>query len=135
MKRSSPLRSIGSALLAMAVMLCSPSLLAQPYPNKPIRIVVPHPPGGAVDGVARILATRLTESLGQSVLVENRAGASGTIGAEFVARSPADGYTLYVNASIHAINPQGDVQSWKFEDLLPSAFTPSFLQLETPSQS
>lgn len=105
MKRSLPFRSIGSALMATAMVVCSSGVLAQPYPNKPIRIVVPHPPGGAVDGVARILATRLTESLGQSVLVENRAGASGTIGAEFVARSPADGYTLYVNASIHAINP------------------------------
>jgi tripartite-type tricarboxylate transporter receptor subunit TctC len=75
------------------------------YPVKPITIVVPHAAGGAVDSVARFFANKLKDELKESVVVENRAGASGMIGAEHVARSPADGYTLYVNASIHSINP------------------------------
>ena len=75
------------------------------YPNKPITLVVPHAPGGSVDGVARIYAEHLKEQLGQSVVVENKPGASGMIGAGYVARQPADGYTLYLNASIHSINP------------------------------
>ncbi len=75
------------------------------YPTKPITIVVPHAAGGAVDSVARFYANKLREELKESVVVENRAGASGMIGAEYVARSPADGYILYINASIHAINP------------------------------
>jgi len=75
------------------------------YPSKPITIVVPHAAGGAVDSVARFYANKLKDELKESVVVENRAGASGMIGAEHVARAPADGYTLYVNASIHSINP------------------------------
>ncbi len=75
------------------------------YPSRPITIVVPHAPGGPVDGVARMFAEKLKDELGQSVLVENRAGASSMIGAGHVARSLPDGYTLYINASLHAINP------------------------------
>jgi len=76
------------------------------YPaRRAVTIVVPHPPGGSVDGVARLFADKLKDELGQSVLVENRAGASGMIGAAHVARAEPDGYTLYLNASIHNINP------------------------------
>ncbi len=89
--------------LATLMFLAGPAL-AQ-YPARTIRIIVPHPPGGSVDAVARALAVKLAENLGQAVVVENRAGASGTIGAEYVARSAPDGYTLYINASIHTINP------------------------------
>jgi len=78
---------------------------AQTYPERPVTIVVPHPPGGSVDGVARLFADKLKDELGQPVVVENRAGASGMIGAAHVTRSTADGYTLYLNASIHNINP------------------------------
>jgi len=75
------------------------------YPNRPVTIVVPHPPGGSVDSLARMFAVKLGEELKQSVIIDNRAGASGMVGAGVVARSTPDGYTLYLNASIHNINP------------------------------
>lgn len=78
---------------------------AQAYPTKPVHMVVPFPPGGAADLIGRVLAQRLSEQLKQPVIVENRAGASGNIGAEAVARSPGDGYTLLMGAlTSHAIN-------------------------------
>ena len=75
------------------------------FPSRPITIVVPHAAGGAVDSVARTLGERIGQELGQNVIVENRAGASGMIGAAQVAKATPDGYTLYFNASIHSINP------------------------------
>jgi tripartite-type tricarboxylate transporter receptor subunit TctC len=75
------------------------------YPAKPVRIVVPYPPGGTVDVVARNVAQQLTAQTGQQFVVDNRAGANGTIGSDFVAKSAPDGYTLLVQASIFVINP------------------------------
>lgn len=75
------------------------------YPDRPITIVVPYAPGGAADAVARVLATRLGARLGTSVIVDNKAGASGTIGASFVAKANADGYTLLYDATPYSINP------------------------------
>src|SRR5688572_32989103 len=72
---------------------------AQAYPAKPVRLVVGWPPGGAADGVARPLAIKLTEALGRTVVVDNRGGATGTIGAAIVAKAPADGYTLLLGTS------------------------------------
>src|SRR5213592_1413282 len=68
--------------------------LAQPYPAKPIRIVIPFPPGNTTDIMSRLIAPKMAERLGQQVIVENRPGASGTLGLDYVARSPADGYTI-----------------------------------------
>ena len=77
-----------------------------PYPNRPVRIVVPFPAGGTTDILARATAQKLTETLGQSFVVENRAGAAGNIGAELVAKSPPDGYTMLMGTvGTHAINP------------------------------
>lgn len=78
--------------------------LAQTYPAKPIRLIAPFPPGGSVDVVGRMLAARLTESLGQQVVVDNRSGASGNIGTEFVMNAPPDGYTLLINTIPLVVN-------------------------------
>ncbi|WP_010465453.1 Bug family tripartite tricarboxylate transporter substrate binding protein [Acidovorax radicis] len=75
------------------------------FPERPITIVVPYAPGGAADAVARVLATRLGAKLGTSVIVDNKAGASGTIGASYVAKANADGYTVLYDATPYSINP------------------------------
>jgi tripartite-type tricarboxylate transporter receptor subunit TctC len=80
--------------------------IADSYPSRPVTIVVPYPPGGSVDGVARIIAQKLSESLGQGFIVENRAGGvGGIVGANYVARANPDGYTLMLTASIHVVTP------------------------------
>jgi tripartite-type tricarboxylate transporter receptor subunit TctC len=81
-------------LLVAACVFYASGALAQAYPNKPVRIIVGFPPGGGTDVVARVIAQKLTEWWGQPVTVENRAGATGTIGADYVAKSAPDGYTL-----------------------------------------
>ena len=84
-----------SALLALALACAGPgSALAQAWPAKPIRLIVPYPPGGSSDVVGRMIADRISGPLGQQVVVENRAGAGAAIGSQAAARSPADGYTL-----------------------------------------
>lgn len=75
------------------------------YPSKPIKVIVPFATGGNTDAVARLIATKLTEQLGQPVVVENKPGANSAIGADFVAKSPPDGYTLLIVTPSHAINP------------------------------
>jgi tripartite-type tricarboxylate transporter receptor subunit TctC len=79
---------------------------AQTYPDKPIRYVVPYPPGGPLDTVARLLGQKVSERLGQPIIVDNKPGAGGNIGADFVAKSAQDGYTILMGAvATHAINP------------------------------
>ena len=93
-------------ILAAAAVAGSVSAGAQTYPTRNVGIVVPYPAGGSVDGVARIMAQKLHERLGQSFIVENRAGgAGGIVGANYVAKAPPDGYALMLTASIHVITP------------------------------
>jgi tripartite-type tricarboxylate transporter receptor subunit TctC len=90
-------------LLALLGLVCV-NAFAQSFPSKPVRIIVPYPPGGGTDVVARTVAPKMQEALGQPVVVENRAGAGGNIGTEYVAKQPADGYTLLVASASTAIN-------------------------------
>jgi tripartite-type tricarboxylate transporter receptor subunit TctC len=93
-------------LCALAAVLLTPlSALAQAWPNKPITIIVPFPPGGGTDAFARPLAAQLSKQLGKQVIVDNKGGAGGTIGASAAAKSAADGYTFLLGAVHHAIAP------------------------------
>ena len=85
-------------LLALGVLSASPAA-AQPYPSKSIRMIAPYPPGGSSDVLARIVAQKLTGTLGRQMVVDNRPGATGNIGHELAARAPADGYTLLLSSS------------------------------------
>lgn len=94
-----------AALVAAAAILPSSLALAQGYPNKPIRVIVPFAPGGPVDVVARLVQPKMQEVLGQPLVIENRTGAGGNIGAQLVAKSAPDGYTVLVHSSAFAVNP------------------------------
>ena len=91
-----------AGLIAVAVLMAAPAW-AQPYPTRPIRLIVPFPPGGGTDTMARAIAPKLSEYLGQQVVPENRGGAGANIGAELAAKSPPDGYTLLLNTITNAI--------------------------------
>src|SRR6266436_7408614 len=92
-------------LIAACVVGIGSQALAQEYPARPIRLIVTYPPGGTVDITARIVQPRLSESLGQTVVIENRGGAGGAVGTEAAARSAPDGYTFLYTLSSHTINP------------------------------
>ncbi len=94
-------RLMAATVFAFAV----PALHAQAYPSGPIKVVVPYPAGSGVDGVARTVVSRMAPGLGQPIIIENRTGAGGNIGAEFVARAPKDGYTLLFDATQLVGNP------------------------------
>jgi tripartite-type tricarboxylate transporter receptor subunit TctC len=91
-------------LLLIVVFLVTGTALAQTYPSRPVRLVVPLSPGGFADVPTRMLLPRLSNALGRQVIVENKPGAGGTIGADAVAKSPPDGYTLLVSATPHVIS-------------------------------
>lgn len=123
-KLNRPLALAGQALAATVLIVAAAAVQAQAaYPAKPVKIVVPYPPGGAVDQVTRRIAQKLTEQTGQSFFVENKAGATGTIGAMQVARSPGDGYTLLANDTTYSILPQVFKKlPWDYaQDLVPVA--------------
>ena len=92
--------------LMQAYALCAAApALSQQYPARPIRFIVPFPPGGTLDITARIMQPKLSESLGQTIVIENRGGAAGVVGTEAAARSAPDGYTFLFTFSAHTINP------------------------------
>ena len=91
----------------VALLICAAgNVCAQPYPNKPVKLVVPFGAGSATDTVARQVGQLLSDALGQQFIVDNKAGANGSIGAEYVAKAAADGYTLIMSTNTpHAANP------------------------------
>jgi len=100
------LTSLTSAALLTLALISPQHLQAQPYPNKPVRLIVPYAPGGATDIISRAAAIELSKTLGQSVVVDNRPGAGGNVGAEMAAKSAPDGYTMLMSASsLHGITP------------------------------
>ncbi|MCS6944130.1 MAG: tripartite tricarboxylate transporter substrate binding protein [Sutterellaceae bacterium] len=90
---------------ALSVLALAAPVAAQPYPNRPVRVIIPFPPGGTLDTVGRLLAQKLSEQTGQNFIVDNRPGGNGIIGADAVAKAAADGYTLLFNASTFVTAP------------------------------
>jgi tripartite-type tricarboxylate transporter receptor subunit TctC len=97
-------RHLGTVVVSLCAALAAASSLAQDFPTRPVRIIVPFSPGGAVDGPTRMVAQELTKRLGQQVVVENRPGAGATIGSEAVAKAAPDGYTLLLASQTNAIS-------------------------------
>ena len=92
-------------MLGLAALLVASASFAQTYPNRPVKMIAPFAPGGPVDAVARVLAPKLSEGLGQQFYVENHPGGSGNIGTALAAKAPPDGYTVLVISSTLVVNP------------------------------
>src|SRR5216110_2426519 len=92
-------------VLLVAALSASSIAVANDWPAKPVRFIVPYPPGGGTDVIARIVQTRLSEALGQPIIIENRGGAGGALGTEAAAKALPDGYTFLFTLSSHTINP------------------------------
>src|SRR5690348_15728299 len=105
MNRARGIRLVAGLLAAAAASLTAAADVGPGYPDKPIRFVIPFPPGSFSDVVGRLTGQKLSESVGQSVVMDTRPGASGNIGAEIVARAAPDGYTLLVNSFNYVANP------------------------------
>ena len=108
MTRTSPNLALAcaSVLAALTLALGATHAVAQAYPSRPVRVIVPNPPGGSADVLSRLLSTRLAQDLGQPIIIENRAGANGIVGTEAVVKSPADGYMLLLGSSSqYSVNP------------------------------
>jgi tripartite-type tricarboxylate transporter receptor subunit TctC len=104
-RRSLPTSLLGACVMGACVVIVPALALAQQFPSKPVKIVVPFAPGGAVDTIARVIGEKMHEQIGQPVIIENHPGASANIGAEIVAKAPADGYTILLGANALATNP------------------------------
>jgi tripartite-type tricarboxylate transporter receptor subunit TctC len=99
-----PLKAVAWAVFAVVV-AAGTVAAAQDYPNRPVRLIIPFPPGGSNDVVGRVFASHLSTQLGKQVVVDNRSGAGGVVGTDIAAKSPPDGYTLLVISLAHAVNP------------------------------
>lgn len=133
-KRSSGERrsAFCTLLLTILSLLCGASLaqVTPDWPNKPIRVIVPYPPGAATDTITRIMMERLAHRLKQNVIVENKGGANSAVGTAFVARAEPDGYTLLSVLAAYAVNPHLHKMAYQPEDLIPiskMADLPNFL--------
>ncbi|MCC6992404.1 MAG: tripartite tricarboxylate transporter substrate binding protein [Acidobacteria bacterium] len=127
-----------ATLVLFAVAALAAPAAAQTYPNKPIRVIASSAPGGSVDVVARLLAQKLATQMGQAVVVENKAGAAGNIATEYVAKQPADGYTLLVVTTSHAtnLNLYAKLGYDPVKDFAPiSILSTNFLALAVPAAS
>ena len=128
-------------LVAAATLAVVSAFAQAQYPNKPVKIVVPWPPGGAVDTIGRLIADNITQSLGQPVIVENKAGAAGAIGSELVAKAEPDGYTLLMGSTtVISVNPALQPLPYKPTDFSPItmvAFVPHVLVInaEVPASN
>jgi tripartite-type tricarboxylate transporter receptor subunit TctC len=125
MKRHHFLRAVAAAALACTL---APAW-AQAYPNKPVRVIIPFPPGGTLDFIGRTLAQKMSEQTGQTFVIENKPGGNGFIGADAVAKAPADGYTLLFNASTFVTGPMV-VKSAPYD--VNRDFTPVVLVAQAP---
>ena len=125
MKRQQFLRAAAAAALALGL---APAW-AQAYPSKPVRVIIPFPPGGTLDLIGRMLAQKMSEQTGQTFVIENRPGGNGFIGADAVAQAPADGYTLLFNASTFTTGPMV-VKSAPYD--VNRDFTPVVLVAQAP---
>lgn len=118
-------------LLLFVVFAFAAGVAQAQWPNKPIRLVVPWPPGGAVDTIGRLIAQNISDPLGQSVVIDNRAGAAGAIGSDYVAKSPPDGYTLLMGSTtVISVNPALQKLPYQPTDFAPItmvAFVPHML--------
>ncbi len=124
------MRLCAAALGAAAAIQCAASIAADNYPTKPIRMIVPYAPGGGSDIVARIAGQKMTEALGQAIVVDNRPGAAGMLGAEMAAMAPADGYTLLLADSSFTINASYYTKQVRYDAR--KSFVPVALIADTP---
>ncbi|MCC6196905.1 MAG: tripartite tricarboxylate transporter substrate binding protein [Burkholderiales bacterium] len=99
-------RGVGATAIALGLMCICTAASAQDYPSKPIRMIVPYPPAGGTDIVARNLNEKLAPALGATIIVDNKGGAAGNLGTDLAAKAPADGYTILFTLSSHTINPK-----------------------------
>src|SRR5258706_9675737 len=118
-----PVRAVRGLLVVSLCMLASTAVLAQAYPAKSIRMVMPFPPGGPTDIVGRLVAAKVSEQIGQSVVADSRPGASGNVGLEIASKSPPDGYTIVLSSPVIALSPllYGKLNYDPWKDLAPIA--------------
>ena len=123
-------RVLGCGFAACVLLCAAAPALAQSYPSRPIRLIVPFPPGGSTDTYSRIISPGMTEVLGQNVVLDNRAGAAGSLGAELASKAPADGYTIVLGQDSNLVVGQAVRKKKNYNTL--ADFTPISLVVRTP---